>query len=403
MNAAQKSMPLGLPATPSQGDAAQTATNAAPLRAATIQDLRGLVAALEGKETRLLEGAEAVNPARQEAQPTPQQQPQTPPQQQRLALGCPAIDQTLDGGLASDALHEIFPKRAEWDDGLTSAFALALLAHLQQHPLGQMTGQKLGEVPQARAVVWITQKDTAGATLSPQGLMALGFNPDALIQIQVNSDSDALWAFEEVLSHPDIGAIVGEICALDLAQSHRLHLRASETATANRFRLLLALRRHKGARQPQANPTSAATRWRLGPVAPHLVAANGASQSAYTASHPPASSHACMPQLHEQSAPYIGLPKHTQRNFTPSSTQAAPAHSTNNLAGIEGASDTGRSHLQPVTALTPKRPQDSQNRARWAAQLFRNRGGAPGEWLLQWSYEHRQFNQLAKLATTASA
>ena len=37
-------------------------------------------------------------------------------------------------------------------------------------------------------------------------------------------------AFEEVLDHPDALGVVCELCQLELAQSHRLNLKAAETA-----------------------------------------------------------------------------------------------------------------------------------------------------------------------------
>ena len=332
----------------------------------SLNELRDIVRALEGKPPAVLtEGFEQSPNVDEPTDPLAQKNARA--DQRRLSFGIDSVDRILCGGLMSDALHEIFPKKAEWDDGLTTAFALAMLSRLQASDLGYAVSSVTGERT-LRPVVWITQRDTAGATLSPQGLMALGFNPDGLFQIETQSDADALWAYGEVLNHSELGSAVVEVCNLDLAQSHRIQLRAQETQVSGRYRLLMMLRRNKGARQPQVQPTSAATRWRLGPVAPQKLAPTDRDN--------------------------VGSARVPNSTLSPQghyflSQRSAREHSTSNLAS--------QATQSCVTPLVPHMIGSPLSQVRWAAELFRQRGGPSADWFLEWSYEHGQFHQLTKL------
>ncbi|MEC8153569.1 MAG: hypothetical protein VX077_01625, partial [Pseudomonadota bacterium] len=226
---------------------------------------------------------------------------------------------------------------------------------------------------------WIAQYDTAGAGLSAQGLVSLGLDPQALWLVQVRNDSEALWAFEEVLDHPDALGVVCELCQLELAQSHRLNLKAAETAREDRGRLLLALRRHKGARRPQANPTAAVTRWRLASIPPHLLAPNGRGQTRVAPD-----------QLSRRPAPDAAA-----LSLGP---QDGPTHrASGDTRDTEGDQDSASRPSLPPPLLRPL------NRVRWRAEMFRQRGGAPASWLLEWSYETHGFRRLSELCTVGAA
>ncbi|MGB0823451.1 MAG: hypothetical protein ACPGSK_04910, partial [Alphaproteobacteria bacterium] len=187
----------------------------------------------------------------------------------------------------------------------------------------------------------------SGAGLSAQGLVSLGLDPQSLWLVQVRNDSEALWAFEEVLDHPDALGVVCELCQLELAQSHRLNLKAAETAREDRGRLLLALRRHKGARRPQANPTAAVTRWRLASIPPHLLAPNGRGQTRVAPD-----------QLSRRPAPDAAALSLGPRD--------GPAHQN-----TDSGQDSTSRPSSPPPLLRPL------NRVRWRAEMFRQRGVRP--------------------------
>ena len=341
-------------------------TPLAPQPEATLSALRNLVRTLEGRPPAMLNDGNDAVPLQDDSTNKPAGINLHQAHLARLPFGIEAVDHVLKGGLIGDALHEIFPQKAEWDDGLTTAFALAALSRLQASDLGYDIASATG-ARTPRPIVWITQRDTAGATLSPQGLMALGFNPDALLQIEAHSDADALWAYDEILNHPDLGAAVVEVCNLDLAQSHRIQLRAQETQCRGRFRLLMMIRRNKGARQPLVQPTSAATRWRLGPVPPQKLASSAGANSLSNRIPKPALSVA---------------------ERLPAAKFKARQHSTSH---IDDQQPTNR-----VTSLVPRLMRSPLSRVRWSADLFRQRGGPPADWFLEWSYEQRRFHQLAR-------
>ena len=279
------------------------------------------------------------------------------------------VDAALQGGLDYDVLHEVLPARTEWDDGLTTAFCASVLARRQQEDQKHRAGQN-----QAAPLFWIAQHDTTGAGLSAQGLVALGLDPEALWLVKVRNDAEALWAFEEILDHPDALGVVCEVCQLELPATHRLNLRAADTAREDRGRVLLTLRRHKGARRPQANPTAAATRWRLSSIPPQMVAPNGHGKTGMSQGHRelrrPAEDAAAL-----SLGPTGVSVKEDQAAFALGPATPAPSAST----------------------LSPPVAQHNLRRVRWRAELFRQRGGSPASWLLEWSHETHRFRRLSEL------
>ncbi|MAV46953.1 MAG: hypothetical protein CBC49_010370 [Alphaproteobacteria bacterium TMED89] len=299
------------------------------------------------------------------------------------------VDAALQGGLHYDVLQEVFPARTEWDDGLTTAFSASLLVRRQQEDQRAHPGRN-----QKSPLFWIAQHDTAGSGLSAQGLVSLGLDPQALWLVRVRNDKEALWAFEEVLDHSDALGVVCELCQLDLAQSHRLNLKAAETAREDRGRLLLALRRHKGARRPQANPTAAATRWRLAAIPPHLLAPNGQGKGRTGAQElrRPAQDAAAL-SLGPQDA---GAVTH------PSLHEASAAFTTDQPVATDPLNNPPNSPSSPREAVKPPAAHHPMRRVRWRAELFRQRGGAPASWLLEWSYETHRFRRLSELCTVGA-
>src|SRR3546814_14440335 len=77
-------------------------------------------------------------------------------------LGLAALDEALPGGgLPLGALHEIEGERAEWDDGATTGFCLALLSRMEK------------AAPTARPILWISRQ----GDLYPPALVGQGLDP----------------------------------------------------------------------------------------------------------------------------------------------------------------------------------------------------------------------------------
>src|SRR3546814_1442887 len=77
-------------------------------------------------------------------------------------LGLAALDEALPGGgLPLGALHEIEGERAEWDDGATTGFCLALLSRMEK------------AAQTARPILWISRQ----GDLYPPALVGQGLDP----------------------------------------------------------------------------------------------------------------------------------------------------------------------------------------------------------------------------------
>jgi len=126
-------------------------------------------------------------------------------------LGLAALDDALPGGgLPLGALHEIEGERAEWDDGVTLGFCLALLARLDR------------AVPDAGPVLWISRQ----GDLYPPALVGQGLDPGRFLLVRARSDAEVLWAMEEGLRCRRLAAVVGEVEGLDRLAGRRLQLAA---------------------------------------------------------------------------------------------------------------------------------------------------------------------------------
>ncbi len=125
-----------------------------------------------------------------------------------LALGNPAIDGALGGGLGCGALHEIAAVR-EADVAAASGFALALAvrrAARRGGPIGNSwDARNDARVPST--VLWIAEDlllAENGALYGP-GLEAIGIAPERLITVAAVRGRDVLWAMEEALRCRAVG------------------------------------------------------------------------------------------------------------------------------------------------------------------------------------------------------
>jgi protein ImuA len=152
-----------------------------------------------------------------------------------LPLGIAEVDDTLGGGLARGALHEI---------------AAAGEAHL-----AAATGFVLGLAAPARHWLWIAEDMAlaeSGAPYGP-GLDAFTLAPERLLTVAVGHRRDLMWAMEEALRCRAIGAVIGEVRhgTIDPVGVRRLSLAATQSGA-----LALLLRA-----SPRDDASTATTRW----------------------------------------------------------------------------------------------------------------------------------------------
>jgi len=181
-----------------------------------------------------------------------------------VALGVPAIDSALGGGLIAGALHEIAAAR-ETQTAAACGFALALAARSRREACGRGVSKDEGT---GAAVVWIAEDLSLAENGAPYGpgLDEAGVAPERLITVTAARARDVLWAMEEALRCRAVGVVIGEIRArgIDVVATRRLSLAA---AAGNTLALLLRT-------APDAEPSAAATRWIIG-AAPSLPSPHG--------------------------------------------------------------------------------------------------------------------------------
>jgi protein ImuA len=158
-----------------------------------------------------------------------------------LPFGLAALDQTLGGGLACGALHEIAPA-APLDLGAATALTLALAVRATAG---------------GRSALWI-QPDFAGVEAGEPygpGLDLFGLALPRLILLRVAHARDAAWAMEEALKCRALVAAIAEVCddSLDLTLTRRLSLAAG---AGGGLGLVL---RHR----ISPSPSAALTRWEV--------------------------------------------------------------------------------------------------------------------------------------------
>ncbi|WP_049973930.1 ImuA family protein [Azospirillum sp. B4] len=185
-----------------------------------------------------------------------------------VPLGVPAVDAHLPAagpgesgvnGLPRAALHEV-AAAGDLDAGAATAFTALLAARLAEQVRGP--------------ILWMTR----APDLYAPGLDAQGVGPGRLVVVHAASEVDLLWAMEEALRCPRVGAVVGEAGGLDLTASRRLHLAAEAGGVPG---LLLRLGRAKGAKGAvkSTQASAAVTRWQVS-TAP--IQDDGSAASAFT-------------------------------------------------------------------------------------------------------------------------
>jgi protein ImuA len=171
--------------------------------------------------------------------------------QLRVALGHDEADATLQGGLATGALHEVFAAAGRQAAGATGfVFGLA------------------GRVAARRPLVFIRQDFAERETgaLSPAGLAELGLDPRLLVTVRAGDVETSLRIAADALACDALGAVVlelwGDTPKLDLVGSRKLTL-AAQASGVTALVLRIAAR---------PAPSTAETRWVVR-TAPSLPAA----------------------------------------------------------------------------------------------------------------------------------
>jgi len=167
-----------------------------------------------------------------------------PPDRAPIATGHPQADAVLGGGLRPGSLHEVFAQG--WCAG---GFAALLALRAAARPSKEKSKSFFWVRPDYEAMEY--------GACSPNGLLELGGDPQALIQVRTRNAVDALAAANDILACPHVGAVLLEMegmpKCLDLVASRRLALAAGESGVT-----LVLLR--NGA---QAEPSAALTRWQV--------------------------------------------------------------------------------------------------------------------------------------------
>ena len=161
----------------------------------------------------------------------------------------PAIDAALPwGGLPRAALHEVLTA----EPGAATGFAALALARA------------------GGTVLWIAPDPDVW----PPGMARFGLSPAQLVLVRATREQDALWAMEETLRCPAVGAallmVPGE---LDLTAARRLQLAAEAGGV-----LGLLLRPDEDG----AAPTAALTRWRVGATASESTVSHALGDPAWS-------------------------------------------------------------------------------------------------------------------------
>lgn len=134
-----------------------------------------------------------------------------------FALGCPALDARLGGGLARGALHEVCAAPA--DQASAAGFALMLAIRAGG----------------GRPLLWIREDrgERREGELYGPGLAELGASPESLVLVRAPDTVSALRAGADGLGCGALGAVIVEpgarATALDLTASRKLVLAAEAT------------------------------------------------------------------------------------------------------------------------------------------------------------------------------
>ncbi len=155
-----------------------------------------------------------------------------------------ALDQHLNGGIWTNALHEVRCSLAR-DFASAAGFALGLAAQFGKRD--------------ANRILWVI--DPAASVDSglpfPDGLSEHGIDPKGMIFVRPITLQDALWAADQAARCSDLSAVVFQVKGnpkpFDMTATRRLMLRARESG------VLACVLRQSGAEEASA----AATRWHV--------------------------------------------------------------------------------------------------------------------------------------------
>lgn len=184
-----------------------------------------------------------------------------------FSFGLPEVDETLGGGLARGALHEIYAGSL-CDTVSAAGFATALAI------------RAAGDRSTDRPVVWVRQDfaETEAGGLSPAGLIELGLNPSRVILVRARDALGVLRAGGDALACAALGAVLiepwGQPGVIDLVATRRLSLAAAASAVP-----ALMLR---AAAEPL--PSAATTRWSISAAPSQALAADAPGFPAFAVS-----------------------------------------------------------------------------------------------------------------------
>ena len=191
-----------------------------------------------------------------------------------LALGIPAIDGVLGGGLSCGALHEIAAMH-ETETAAATGFALALAARqgFSSWRGASRTEERGGStVIAGRNLLWIAEDLSLAENGAPYGpgLDGAGIAPERLITVTAARGRDVLWAMEEALRCRAVGVVIGEMRSrgIDQVMTRRLALAA---AAGDTLGLLLRT-------APHDEPSAAATRWIIGATPSSFLRSGGGDE-----------------------------------------------------------------------------------------------------------------------------
>lgn len=161
-----------------------------------------------------------------------------------LRFGVPALDDSLfAGGLVRHALHEVSPASSTLtDDAAATLFVAGIAARL----FGSDGGP----------VLWAATR----FDLYAPGLEQAGLSADRVLFAEGRDDAQVLALVEDGLRHGGPAAVVGEVHKASRVATRRLQLAAADSGTP----VLLLRRWRRRGECPLAEPSSAATRWRVG-------------------------------------------------------------------------------------------------------------------------------------------
>ena len=177
-----------------------------------------------------------------------------------LAFGLPAIDDRLaSGGLAVGGLHEIAgAATALTDDAAATLFIAGAAARFA--------------AAAGAPALWATTR----FDLYAPGLEQAGLKAADVLYAEAKDDAQLLAIMEDAIRDGSPAAVIGEVRRAPMVATRRLQLAAAEAGVP----VLLYRRWRKAGVEPFAEPSAAATRWRIGcaPSTPLPVAGVGRSR-----------------------------------------------------------------------------------------------------------------------------